>query len=184
MSIWNRVIRQAKKEYSPRARIAAVVFEACIFLVIIPGLLVYLSTLENGKVSISGRPALVVIGGLIAMCGKSLAMWTVGVQFHSARGTPVPIMATKKLLTNKPYSLCRNPMALGTILFYTGISVIARSYLSAGTTMVIALYLIVMIKAFEEKEMALRFGEAYIRYKRETPFLIPRVPWLRRKDGK
>jgi len=158
MSIWNWVIRQAKKEYSPQARIAAIAFEVAIFLVIIPSLLVYHSRLENGRVSISERPAFLVIGGLIAMCGISLALWTMWVQFHKAHGTPVPIMATKKLLTNKPYSLCRNPMALGTILFYTGISVIARSYLSVGTTIVITLFLIVMIKAFEEKEMALRFS--------------------------
>jgi protein-S-isoprenylcysteine O-methyltransferase Ste14 len=184
MSILNWVVRQAKKEYSPAARIAAIASEASIFLVIIPSLLVYLSRLENGNVSISEGAAFLVIGGLIAICGMSLALWTIWVQFHKAHGTPIPIMATKKLLTNRPYCLCRNPMALGTILFYTGISVIARSYLSVGTTIVITLFLIVMIKAFEEKEMALRFGEDYMRYKKETPFLIPRVHWLRKKDGK
>jgi len=184
MSIWNWIIRQAKKEYSRRARLAAIAFEAFIFLVIIPSLLVYLSTLENGRTSKSGCSVFFVIGGFIAMCGISLAFWTIWVQFHKAHGTPIPIMATKKLLTNKPYSFCRNPMALGTILLYIGTSIIARSYLSVGATIVVTLFLIVMIKVFEEKEMALRFGESYMRYKKETPFLIPRVHLLRKSDVK
>jgi len=184
MSIWNWIIRQAKKEYSRQARLAAIAFEAFIFLIIIPSLLVYLSILENGRISKSECSVFLVIGGFIAMCGISLAFWTMWVQFHKARGTPIPIMATKKLLTNKPYSFCRNPMALGTILLYIGISIIARSYLSVGATIVITLFLIVMIKLFEEKEMALRFGESYMRYKKETPFLIPRVHWLRKNDVK
>jgi len=184
MSIWNAISRQAKKEYSAKTRIAAMAFEGSIFVVIIPSLLVYLSSLENGKVSISEYPVFLVIGGLIALCGISLEFWTVWVQFHKARGTPIPIMATKKLLTDKPYSFCRNPMVLGHILFYAGISIIVRSYLSAGAAAAFALFLIVWIKAFEEKEMALRFGEDYMRYKKETPFLIPRVYRLINKDTK
>ena len=184
MNIWNGIIRQTKKEYSRQARITAMAFEGFIFVITIPGLLVYLSLSENGKVSVSEYPVFLVIGGFIALCGISLALWTGWVQFHKAHGTPVPIMATKKLLTNKPYSFCRNPMALGTILFYAGISVIVRSYLSIGTTIVIMLFLIVWIKSFEEKEMALRFGEDYMRYKKETPFLIPCVHCLTKKDSK
>ncbi len=175
MSILNWIIRHANKEYPRQARIAAIAFEGLIFVVTIPGLLIYLATLENPNVSISECSAFLVIGGLIALCGIALALWTVWVQFHKADGTPIPIMATKKLLTDKPYSFCRNPMALGTILFYTGISVIARSYLAVGTTIVFTLFLVVMIKVFEEKEMALRFGQDYIRYKKETPGFIPRI---------
>jgi len=76
MSIWNWIIRQAKKEYSRQARITAIAFEVSIFLIIIPSLLVYLSILENGKASISEYSAFLVIGGLIALCGISLALWT------------------------------------------------------------------------------------------------------------
>jgi len=92
MSIWNLVIRQANKEYPRQARIAAIAFEASIFMVIIPGLLVYLAALENPKVSISECSAFLVIGGLIAICGLSLALWTIWVQFHKAHSTPIPIM--------------------------------------------------------------------------------------------
>jgi protein-S-isoprenylcysteine O-methyltransferase Ste14 len=184
MGILNWVIRKAKKEYSRKNRIVAIAFESLIFLIFIPSLLVYFSILENDRVLKSGCFVFLITGGFIAICGVSLALWSVWVQFHKARGTPIPIMATKQLLTSKPYSFCRNPMALGTILFYVGISIIARSYLSFAVTIVFTSFLIVMIKVFEEKEMALRFGDSYIRYKKKTPFLIPRIHWLRKKDVK
>jgi protein-S-isoprenylcysteine O-methyltransferase Ste14 len=181
MNIWNGIIRQTKKEYSKQSRITAVAIESIVFIFAIPGLLVYLSLLENGRLSIVEHPVFLVIGGITALCGISFALWTVWAQVYKARGTPVPVMATKKLLTDKPYCFCRNPMAFGTILFYAGISIIVRSYLSIGTTIVFMLLLIVIIKTFEEKELSLRFGEDYLQYKKDTPFLIPRVSRLKKR---
>ena len=164
MSIANWIAANAKKEYSAKTRIVATAFPGLIVVILIPTLLVYLSTLENSTLSENNGVALLVMGGFVAMGGISLGLWTVWVQFHEARGSPVPIMATKKLLTNKPYSFCRNPMLLGTILFYTGISIGARSYLAAGATVAFTICLIVWIAVFEEREMVLRFGEDYMCY--------------------
>jgi len=36
--------------------------------------------------------------------------------------------------------------------------------------------LLVYLKRLEEGELAERFGEAYLAYKREVPFIIPRLP--------
>jgi protein-S-isoprenylcysteine O-methyltransferase Ste14 len=36
--------------------------------------------------------------------------------------------------------------------------------------------LILYLKQLEEKELAERFGEAYLQYRREVPFIIPRQP--------
>ena len=36
-----------------------------------------------------------------------------------------------------------------------------------------AIALLIYIKAFEEKEMISRFGNDYLEYKEQTPFLIP-----------
>jgi protein-S-isoprenylcysteine O-methyltransferase Ste14 len=38
-----------------------------------------------------------------------------------------------------------------------------------------AVLLVVYIKSFEEKELEARFGDEYRAYKRNTPFLIPRL---------
>jgi protein-S-isoprenylcysteine O-methyltransferase Ste14 len=85
-------------------------------------------------------------------------------------------MPTQELLTEGPFRYCRNPMTLGTILAYLGIGIAARTI--AGTVLVFSLAasLVVYLKRLEEGELAERFGEAYLAYKRETPFIIPRLP--------
>ena len=36
--------------------------------------------------------------------------------------------------------------------------------------------LVLYLKRIEERELAERFGEAYLTYNREVPFIIPRLP--------
>lgn len=66
-------------------------------------------------------------------------------------------------------------MTLGAILAYLGIAVAARTV--AGTVLVLsfAASLLVYLKRFEEGELAERFGDDYLAYKRRTPFIIPRL---------
>jgi protein-S-isoprenylcysteine O-methyltransferase Ste14 len=47
-----------------------------------------------------------------------------------------------------------------------------------GGVLVLALAasLLAYLKRLEEGELTERFGEAYLAYKRETPFIIPRLP--------
>ncbi len=83
-------------------------------------------------------------------------------------------MATQTLIVQRPYSYCRNPMALGTILLYLGVAVTIGSISAVGLVLIGAAALLAYIKAVEEKEMVLRFGNSYLEYKKQTPFLIPR----------
>ena len=117
-----------------------------------------------------------VVGGLLTVLGFSLGFWSVNTQLTRGRGTPLPVMPTQELLTEGPFRCCRNPMTLGAILAYLGIGIAARTI--AGTVLVLSLAasLVVYLKRFEEGELAERFGEAYLAYKRETPFIIPRLP--------
>ncbi len=115
-------------------------------------------------------------GGLLMVVGFSLGLWSVVTQLDRGRGTPLPVMPTQELLTEGPFRSCRNPMTLGSILAYLGIGIGAGTV--AGTTLVLGLAssLLVYLKRFEEAELAERFGEAYLAYKRDVPFLIPRFP--------
>jgi protein-S-isoprenylcysteine O-methyltransferase Ste14 len=47
-----------------------------------------------------------------------------------------------------------------------------------GTVLVLSLAatLLVYLKRLEEGELAERFGEPYLAYRRDTPFIIPRPP--------
>jgi protein-S-isoprenylcysteine O-methyltransferase Ste14 len=74
-----------------------------------------------------------------------------------------------------PFTYCRNPMTLGTILGYGGIAVWLGSVSAVGIVAAVGALLLVYVRTVEEKELEARFGPAYQEYKRTTPFLLPRI---------
>lgn len=74
-------------------------------------------------------------------------------------------------------------MALGTLVFYFSTATFTMSFMSVLLVLLIAVSLLAYIKLVEEKEMALRFGDEYSRYKQGTPFMIPRLSLRRRMSG-
>ena len=120
------------------------------------------------------RRANLVLGGLLALAGFFLGFWSIAAQLGRGRGTPLPVMPTRELLTDGPFRHCRNPMTLGTILAYLGIAVAAGTVAGTGFVLGLTLLLVTYLKCFEEKELAERFGEAYVAYRRDVPFIIPR----------
>jgi protein-S-isoprenylcysteine O-methyltransferase Ste14 len=173
MNIWPHILRQAAKEYSARSRLVVIVFAGMVFVLAIPAGLFWISLRYGGAMRYEASSGISIISGLLAVIGLSLSIWTVCVQFKKARGTPAPFVATKKLLVQKPYSYCRNPMALGVFIYYLGIAVLAASYLAILLVFLFIACLLLIIKLLEEKELEHRFGEEYLLYKRRTPFIIP-----------
>ena len=172
-----KFLKQAGREYGTGKRTVALMMAGVFFLGILPGSLIYFSSLfdlqfklphlEFGVINI-------VVGCGFIVAGFSLGWWTVYVQFTVGRGTPVPVMATQQLITQKPYSYCRNPMALGAIGAYLGIAILIGSISAIALVLFGAVLLLTYIKFLEEKEMELRFSEAYQEYRKQTPFIIPR----------
>jgi protein-S-isoprenylcysteine O-methyltransferase Ste14 len=67
-------------------------------------------------------------------------------------------------------------MTLGTVTAYLGIGIYAGTIAGIGIVLCFGALLVLYLKLLEEKELAERFGEAYLAYKREVPFIIPRLP--------
>ncbi len=174
----NRYLKLFEREFSPRSRLIALFFEGVFFLLLFPGGLIFAGSWLDRVI---GLPDLrwgalnTLLGAVLILAGWPLAMWAIVVQFQQGRGTPVPLMATQKLLVGGPFALCRNPMTLGSVSAYLGVAVFAAS---AGTAILVALFAAVVLlynKLIEEQELQARFGDAYVAYKREVPFLIPRI---------
>ncbi len=172
-----RLLKQASHEYNPKQRAALLAAAGIVFLVILPWALIRLGRwLDRGLdwPALRYPPVNAILGGLLVLAGWLLGVWSNYRQFTLGRGTPVPVMATQELIVCPPYSYCRNPMALGTIVAYGGVSVIMGS---PGAALLVALgaaVLLTYIKVVEEREMVARFGEAYLAYRRRVPFIIPR----------
>ncbi len=174
----NKFKKWAEHEYSKKQRIVAVIFGGFIFWAVIPFFIIVASSyvdqwfrlprFYHGRIS-------PVIGSIFIASGWLFANWTVKVQFSLGRGTPIPLMATQKLLVKEPYTYCRNPMTLGTALFYLGIAIWLGSFSAMGLGLVYPVGISIYIKLIEENELEERFGSEYLDYKRRTPFLIPRL---------
>jgi protein-S-isoprenylcysteine O-methyltransferase Ste14 len=177
----HKLLEQARHEYSSKQRFVALLCLAPIFLLALPFLFIRLGAKLDQWLQwppILDLPFNLILGGLLILPSGLFAMWSIFSQFTIGRGTPVPLMATQKLIVQPPYTFCRNPMALGTIGLYVGTALLFRSMGAVIVVLLCAGLLLIYIKRVEEKEMEIRFDQDYLAYKRQTPFLIPRF-WNR-----
>jgi protein-S-isoprenylcysteine O-methyltransferase Ste14 len=177
----DKLLEQARNEYSPKQRIVALLFLAPIFLFVLPYLFIRLGEkLDQWRQwsPILSLPFNLILGWLLILPSLLFGIWSNHSQFTIGRGTPVPLMATQKLVIQPPYTYCRNPMALGAIGMYLGAAILFRSIGAVFLVLLFASCLLIYIKLIEEKEMQSRFGQEYLTYKQQTPFLIPRF-WNR-----
>ncbi len=171
----------AEHEYSKKKRMIAVILGGIIFWIVIPLFIIIASShmdqwlrLPKFRCGLTNP----LIGSPLIVIGWLFANWTVKVQYSIGKGTPIPLMATQKLVIKGPYTYCRNPMALGTTLFYLGVAIWLGSFSAIGLGLVYPVGILIYIKRIEEKELEERFGPEYLEYKKRTPFLIPRF-WKR-----
>jgi len=115
------------------------------------------------------RPATLVIGGAVAVCGLLVRAWASG---H--------IRKNDALAVSGPYAYSRNPLYLGTLLLGLGFSVAAAGgWLLFGVlgglfaALFLGIYLPVM--RVEALTLAELFGEDYERYAAAVPLLFPRL---------
>jgi len=114
------------------------------------------------------------LAGIIFFVGIALGATTV-TKFFSTRGTPVPTSPPPKLITNGLYGCIRNPMALGMLLILEGLGFYygSLSLIVFFAPLPVVLY-VLYIKAVEEPELEMRFGNEYVDYKKRVPMFIPR----------
>jgi protein-S-isoprenylcysteine O-methyltransferase Ste14 len=168
----------SQREFSSQSRLGALAVEGFFFVILLPtGMRRAGDRLDRRlKLPRFCLPAIgKVLSLLLAAGGLIFALWSIRDQFERGRGTPVPAMPTQELITDGPYAHSRNPMALGTLLLYLGMGLWSGSISMIALVLAFFGLLLVYIKRVEEREMEARFGDAYRAYRRETPFLLPRL---------
>ncbi|MCD6577342.1 MAG: isoprenylcysteine carboxylmethyltransferase family protein [Anaerolineaceae bacterium] len=169
---------KSKKEYQLPVRVITTLSAGLIFLISIPFILIWLGPELDAYFSTPGiglKPHNEIFILLISIPGFILAMWSIITQIMIGKGTPIPLMATQKLIIIGPFKFSRNPMSFGTICMYLGISLYMNSLFSFGIVCIFSCLLICYIKLIEKKELTERFGNEYLEYKKSTPFLIPKI---------
>lgn len=89
-------------------------------------------------------------------------------------GAPWTIALSRRLATDWLYRWTRNPMGLATVAFLAACGLWMQSALFvAWAVLLVTPAWLLFVKVFEERELQLRFGEAYLSYKARTPMFIP-----------
>jgi len=127
-----------------------------------------------GLKSLPWKPVFLALGILLAIPGFYFMVITNKLLRSLGSGANA-FRLTKKIVAEDIYKCTRNPMSLG---FY--LLTLAVGFVSGSTFVTLSALLglipshIFFLKYFEELELELRFGESYLEYKKNVPFLIPR----------
>jgi protein-S-isoprenylcysteine O-methyltransferase Ste14 len=171
------LVRRSKKEHSVAVKTVATILGAAGFMAGIPAMVFGLGRLFGGSLVLpDGASKIVSI--VCFVFGVPWMMSAVFWQLIRGKGTPVPIVPTKKFLQNGPYRYVRNPMMLGFFLYLLGWAFLFDNAGAFLTAAVIIILLLVELKTIEEPELEKRFDDAYKEYKKEIPFLLPR--WVKK----
>ena len=172
----NKFLKWHQKEHSKRQGVIGTVIDAMFFGLAIPiGMFLISSMLDTllRLPQFTVYPHAHIIGTSLMIFGTVFWAWSVFSFFKEGKGSSMPIIPTKKLVTMPPYRYCRNPTTFGAILYYFGFGILVGSFSVIGLNMLLIFLIILYLKLIEETELKERFGKEYIKYKERTPFLIP-----------
>jgi protein-S-isoprenylcysteine O-methyltransferase Ste14 len=174
----NLLKKWSKHRYSDRQRLTAIALGGIFFWIVTPAVIVVGSFIIDQWLHLPRfvlTPVSLILGILLIILGWLFANWTVKVQYALGKGTPIPFIATQRLVIKGPYKYCRNPMTLGTMMVYLGVAIWLGSFSGLALALIYPVGILIYIKLIEEKELEDRFGSEYVEYKKKTPFLIPRL---------
>lgn len=168
----------AQQEHSSRAQALALLPAGIVLFLLQPYWLLVICPSLDRVFGLAPPPSTVtiVVGASLIAAGLPFGLWSVYVELTRGEGTPLPMMPTQRLIVTGPFRYCRNPMALGTILAFLGLAIARATPIGILSVIVLSGLLLIYDKRVEERELAERFGEPYLQYKREVPFILPRLP--------
>ena len=148
-----------------------------LFLILFPTAYVFIGKFINQWLSVPcSRTAELVLTGISITAGLLFMLWSAWTQWALGRGGPVPAAPTQKLITTGPYACCRNPIHLGGLFYSFAFGTFFGNFTIGLVCVTLDCILVVAYaKSVEEKELEIRFGNEYLEYTKNTPFLIPRL---------
>ncbi len=105
--------------------------------------------------------------------------------FESARrflavglGTLVPTAPTEHLVVSGFYRFVRNPMYVGVLIALIGEAVLFERRIMIVYPVIVWMVVNLFVCFYEEPTLTRRYGEEYLRFKRNVPRWVPRLrPW-------
>jgi protein-S-isoprenylcysteine O-methyltransferase Ste14 len=104
------------------------------------------------------------LGYLLLLTGIGLRMWST---------LYIGQRKSKQLITDGPFSMCRNPLYLGSLLVAIGASLCFENFVLLAFVLVVLVPTHLLVIFAEEKKLASDFGAPYKQYKKKVPRLWP-----------
>lgn len=174
----NQFQKWTQRRVSLPVKIVALLLAGALFVFLIPYTLLVLCPRLDSRLNLPDFHIgwiNILVCAVLAVIGGYYAFSSVIQQVFNAEGTPLPFIPTQKLLVRSVFQQSRNPMTFGTICMYLGLALLVGSISAVILVIIFFAFLLVYIKRIEERELELRFGNAYLSYKKKTPFLFPRI---------
>jgi protein-S-isoprenylcysteine O-methyltransferase Ste14 len=101
-------------------------------------------------------------GYILLLAGISLRMWST---------LYIGQRKSKKLITDGPFSMCRNPLYFGSLLMAVGIALCFENLILLIFVLVVLVPIHLLVILSEEEQLLINFGPAYEEYKKQVPRL-------------
>lgn len=168
-----RVAKEAGHGWNLLKTLAHTAFFWTVFLYLIP------QALKRLEIHL-GIPGFVfaeqqLAGLVLFLLASFLGLWSGVTMAVIGQGTPLPLDTARRLVIAGPYAFLRNPMALAGLL--QG----AAAGLGLGSSLTLVYVLFggflwhFAVRPIEEQELAQRFGDSYVAYRRQVRCWIPRL---------
>lgn len=121
-----------------------------------------------------------VVGGMLAVAGLALAIWSVVYMKIHGEGNPFDAMEheiaprSQHLITYGPYRYSRNPRLSGTLVYYLGMIMILCSWQAVLIFVVVVFVMMVQVHN-EEQCLERDFGDEYRNYKHKVGKFFPKL---------
>ena len=150
-----------------------------LFTLVVPGTVAVLVPLLIKWDQTVGGGATLWLGVCLLALGTVLYLRCVWDFAVFGGGTPAPIDAPKRLVTNGVYRYSRNPIYVAVLIAVAGWASLFQTLALAAYGVVLFIFYSFFVQRYEEPHLAREFGDEYAAYVAATGRWLPR---LHRKD--
>lgn len=116
-----------------------------------------------------------IVGTAALIAATALGVWSAVTMTSRGEGTPLPSEMARRLVIAGPYRYVRNPMAVAGIAQGVAVGLMLSSWLVVVYSLCGSLVWNTVVRPIEEADLAERFGDDYISYRRRVACWIPRL---------
>ncbi|HWN99483.1 MAG TPA: isoprenylcysteine carboxylmethyltransferase family protein [Blastocatellia bacterium] len=115
------------------------------------------------------------VGVVPILLGALIYLWCAWDFTFAGKGTPAPIDPPKELVARGLYRYVRNPMYVGIASVLIGETLLFQSLVLFAYLAAVLLAFGSFVVFYEEPALTRKFGESYLRYRKDVPRWIPRL---------